>query len=179
MSTSRIASRYSKSLIDMASASGKLDAVKGDMEAVAAICAESKELRNLLRNPIVKVEDKIAVLAKVFANTDKITQDFVAYLTEKRRESELSNVASHFIRAYNEMNGIASATVVSATALSEDTMNQMKAYVGGLLDKQDIELSNEVDASIIGGVIIKHEDKLMDKSVSKELREIRKTLIYN
>jgi F-type H+-transporting ATPase subunit delta len=179
MSTSRIASRYSKSLLDMANTSGKLDAVKGDMEAVAAICTESKDLRNLLRNPIVKVEDKKAVLAKVFANADKITQDFVAYLTGKRRESELSNVASHFITAYNGMKGITSATVVSATALSDDTMNQMKAYVGGLLGKQDIELSNEVDASIIGGVIIKHEDKLMDKSVSKELREIRKTLIYN
>ena len=163
----------------MANTGGKLDAVKSDMEAVVAICAESKDLRNLLRNPIVKVEDKKAVLAKIFANTDKITQDFVAYLTEKRRESELSNVASQFITAYNEMKGIASATVVSATALSDDTMNQMKAYVGGLLGKQDIELSNEVDASIIGGVIIKHEDKLMDKSVSKELREIRKTLIYN
>lgn len=179
MSTSRIASRYSRSLIDMANTGGKLDAVKSDMEAVAAICAESKDLRNLLRNPIVSAENKKAVLAKVFSGTDKISQDFIAYLTDKRRESELANVASQFIAAYNEMKGIASATVVSATALSDESMAQMRSYVGGLLGKTDIELNNEVDASIIGGVIIKHEDKLMDRSVSKELREIRKQLIYN
>ncbi|MFT5817825.1 MAG: F-type H+-transporting ATPase subunit delta, partial [Lentimonas sp.] len=67
MSTSRIASRYSKSLIDMASTSGKLDAIKEDMEMVAAICAESQDLRNLLKNPIVKSKDKIAVLNRVFS----------------------------------------------------------------------------------------------------------------
>lgn len=179
MSTSRIATRYSKSLIEMANTGGKLDAVKSDMEAVVAICAESTDLRNLLKNPIVKAEAKQAVLAKVFANTDKITQGFITYLAEKRRESELPNIASQYISSYNEMKGIASATVVSATALSDTAMAQMKSYVGGLLGKADIELSNVVDAAIIGGVIIKHEDKLMDKSVSKELREIRKKLIYN
>lgn len=179
MSTSRIAARYSKSLIDMAQSGQKLDAIKVDMENISAICDASKDLRNLLNNPIVKIEDKKAVLAKVFSGTDKITLDFITYLTEKRRESELSNVASQYIMAYNEMKGIASATIVSASALSDKTMAQMKIYVSGLLGKTDIELSNDIDPSIIGGVIIKHEDKLMDKSVSKELREIRKQLIYN
>ena len=55
----------------------------------------------------------------------------------------------------------------------------MKSYVSTLLGKADINLTNDVDPTIIGGIIIKHEDKLLDKSVSKELREIRKQLIYN
>jgi F0F1-type ATP synthase delta subunit len=55
----------------------------------------------------------------------------------------------------------------------------MKTYVSSLLSIKDIELNNVVDPSIIGGVIVKHEDRLLDKSVSKELREIRKQLIYN
>ncbi|MBT6236507.1 MAG: ATP synthase F1 subunit delta [Bacteroidetes bacterium] len=179
MSTSRIASRYSKSLIEIANASGKLDAVKSDMEAVSAICSESKELINLLKNPIVNAEDKKAVLTKVFANTNETTQEFIGYLADKKRESELPNVAEHYVLAYNKMKGIANATVVSAEALSKDAMANMKNYVSGLLGKKDIELSNEVDPFIIGGVIIKHEDRLLDKSVSKELREIRKKLIYN
>ena len=44
---------------------------------------------------------------------------------------------------------------------------------------QDIQIINEIDSTIIGGIIIKYEDKLLDQSVSKELREIRKQLIYN
>ena len=91
----------------------------------------------------------------------------------------MHNVASQYISTYNEIKGIASATVVSATPLSEDAMGKMKTYVSSLLSIKDIELNNVVDPSIIGGVIVKHEDRLLDKSVSKELREIRKQLIYN
>ncbi len=99
------------------------------MEMVSAICAESQDLRNLLKNPIVKSKDKIAVLNRVFSGTDTTTQEFIAYLTDKRRENELPNVASQYISTYNEIKGIASATVVSATPLSEDAMGKMKTYV--------------------------------------------------
>lgn len=179
MSVSRIASRYSKSLIESARDNGKLEAVKADMETVLATCEESKELRNLLKNPIIKASGKRAVLAKVFSKTDGMTQDFIAYLVEKRRESELATIAAQYIGLYNQLKGISSATVITAAALSQETMSQMKKYVSVLLQKNDVELNNKVDAAIIGGVIIRHEDKLLDKSVSKELREIRKTLIYN
>lgn len=179
MATSRIALRYSKSLLDLASQEGIIEDVKKDMDAVAEVCAASKELRNLLNNPIVKAADKQAVLGKVFTSTHKTTQLFIAYMVDKKREGELPLVASHFISSYNEMKGIAKATVVSATALSDDTLVQVRGYVENLIGKKDIELSNEVDSSIIGGIIVKHEDKLLDKSVSRELREIRNQLIYN
>lgn len=179
MASSRIAQRYSKSLLDLATTGNKLEEVKEDMTAVAEICAESKELQNLLKNPIVKSDDKKAVLRKVFGNTQKVTQDFIAYLVDKKREDELHLVAENFISEYNSLKGIAEATVVSAIALSDDKLATIKSYVENLLSKSDIALHNEVDPSIIGGIVIKHEDKLLDKSVSKELREIRKQLIYN
>ena len=179
MASNRIASRYSKSLLDLAVAGGKLEEVKNDMNAVAAICSESHDLKNLLKNPIVAGDAKKAVLSKVFANTNDITKGFISYLVDKKREEELPLVASNFIASYNEMKGIASATVLSATPLDETTLSKMKRYVENLIGKSDIALHNEVDAAIIGGIIIKHEDKLLDKSVSKELREIRKQLIYN
>jgi F-type H+-transporting ATPase subunit delta len=179
MATSRIATRYSSSLLDLAKSGNKLDAVKDDMDVIVKIYTESKDLRSLLNNPIVKIEDKKAVLAKVFAGTDDTTLDFIGLLTDKRREGELANVATNFISSYNEMKGITSATVVTATALTGDALANMKSYVSTLLGKADINLTNDVDPTIIGGIIIKHEDKLLDKSVSKELREIRKQLIYN
>ncbi len=179
MATSRIATRYSSSLLDLAKSSNKLDVVKDDMDVIVKIYAESKDLRSLLNNPIVKIEDKKEVLAKVFASTDETTLTFISLLADRRREGELANVATNFISSYNEMKGITSATVVTATALTGDALADMKSYVSTLLGKADINLTNDVDPTIIGGIIIKHEDKLLDKSVSKELREIRKQLIYN
>jgi F-type H+-transporting ATPase subunit delta len=100
-------------------------------------------------------------------------------LIDKKREEELPLIAAQFLATYNQMKGISKATVVSAIPLSDDKLAQLQSYVEQLLNKSDIQLHNEVDQSIIGGVIIKYEDKLLDKSVSKELREIRKQLIYN
>ena len=179
MASSRIASRYSKSLIELAITGEKLEEVRNDMEAVAVICKDSKDLANLLKNPIVTADAKKAILSKVFASTNDITTSFISYLVDKKREDELLLVAHSFIASYNEMKGIASATVISATPLNESTLSSMKRYVESLVGKSDIALVNEIDPSIIGGIIIKHEDKLLDKSVSKELREIRKQLIYN
>lgn len=179
MASSRIASRYSKSLLDLAVDRGQLEQVKSDMDGVAEICSTSKELANLLQNPIIKAEDKKAILSKIFSTSSETTKLFIGFLVDKKRENELPLVAQQFVSSYNQMKGIAKATVVSAVKLSSDTMVKVQKYATGLLGKGDIELNNVVDASIIGGVIIKHEDKLLDMSVSKELREIRKTLIYN
>lgn len=179
MASSRIALRYSKSLLDLASTEGKIEEVKNDMETVASISSASVDFINLLNNPIVRAEDKIAVMNKMFSSAQDITRTFISLLVEKKRENELPMVAEYFISSYNEMKGISSATVVSAISLSEESLAQMKSYVKGLLGKEDIQLINEVDPAILGGIIVKHEDKLLDKSVSRELREIRKQLIYN
>ncbi len=179
MASSRIASRYSKSLLDLSIEGNKLEEVKIDMDAVLHICTISKDLNNLLKNPIVAAESKKAILSKVFTDTNDLTKGFILYLVDKKREEELHLIANNFISSYNKMKGIASAIVISATPLNESTLSDLKKYVESLIGKSDITLTNEVDPTIIGGIIIKHEDKLLDKSVSKELREIRKQLIYN
>jgi len=179
MASSRIASRYSKSLFDLAIQENKIEQVKADMHSIESMCKSSNDLIALLKNPIVKAEDKKAIMLKLIHETDKSTQDFVSFLIDKKREEELPHIASQFIASYNQMKGISQATVVSAVPLSDKNLSQMQSYVEQLLNQSDIQLQNEVDPSIIGGVIVKYEDKLLDKSVSKELREIRKQLIYN
>jgi F-type H+-transporting ATPase subunit delta len=77
------------------------------------------------------------------------------------------------------LKGISQATVVTAIPLSDKMLTDAKKYVEKVIGKSDIQIINEIDSTIIGGIIIKYEDKLLDQSVSKELREIRKQLIYN
>lgn len=179
MASSRIASRYSKSLLELAKEANTLDAVKADMELVLDTCSGSKDLTNLLNSPVISAADKKAVLSKVFKDATQSTQNFIAFLVDRSREGELALVASQFISAYEKMKGIARVTVVSAIALPADTLEQVKAYTGGLIGEDNIELTNEIDASLIGGMVIKYEDRLLDMSVAKELREIRKELIFN
>jgi F-type H+-transporting ATPase subunit delta len=179
MAFGRIASRYSKSLLEIAQGNNELDKVKADMDAVQQICMNSKDLISLLNNPIVKTADKKAVLQKIFASLGKTTQSFISFLVDRNREATLPMVAENYIKAYNTLKGINKATVTSAIPLSKETLTKLENYTKGILGLTEVELDNQIDPSIIGGIIIKHEDKLLDLSVSKELREIRKTLIYN
>ncbi len=179
MASSRIAARYSKSLIDLATQNGVVDDVKGDMDVVVEICKSSKELSNLLRNPIVNTKDKKSALNAIFAECSATSLNFIQFLVEKKREAELPLVAEQFISTYDAMKGISRATVVSAIPLSPETLERVKVYVKGMIGSSELELTNEIEPNIIGGMIIKHEDRLLDMSVAKELREIRKELILN
>jgi F-type H+-transporting ATPase subunit delta len=179
MASSKIAYRYSKSLFDLAGQNNSMEEVKTDMESLITICKDSRELVNLLKNPIVKPDDKKAVLRRVFSDSSETTLSFLDFMVSKKREAELPLVAEQFINAYDKMNGIAKATVISALPLNDDTIAKVKSYIRGIAGSDDIIVRNEIDSSIIGGIIIKYEDKLLDMSVAKELREIRKELIYN
>ena len=97
MASSRIASRYSKSLFDLAIQDNKIEQIKEDMLLIEAICESSNDLIALLKNPIVKAESKKAVMLKLIGETDKSTQDFVSFLIDKKREEELPSIASQFI----------------------------------------------------------------------------------
>jgi F-type H+-transporting ATPase subunit delta len=91
MAFGRIASRYSKSLLEIAQGNNELDKVKADMDAVQQICMNSKDLISLLNNPIVKTADKKAVLQKIFASLGKTTQSFISFFGRPKQRSNTSD----------------------------------------------------------------------------------------
>jgi F-type H+-transporting ATPase subunit delta len=179
MASGRIASRYSKSLLDLAKEQNGLEEIKSDMDTILELTSNSKDLNLLLKNPVVSADKKKAILAKVFPDISKTTTTFIAFLVDKNRTSELPMVASKFIESYNKIKGISKVNVISAVELSNETLDSVKKYAKGMVGDNELEITNTIDPSIIGGLVIKHGDKLLDMSVSKELREIRKSLIYN
>ena len=177
--SSRVASRYGKSLLDLALTKSVGDKVYTDMLAFGSLAAESADLKSLLNNPIISGSDKLKVLDKVFAGANELTKDFVTLVVKRKRESELANIAKDFVQKFDELKGVTKVTVKSAIALDNASLEDVKRYLKGVVSKDDVVVNNVVDASVIGGMIIQFEDKLLDLSVAKELKEIRKQLIYN
>lgn len=175
----RIANAYSKAIFDQAKSSGQIDAIYADMNLIATTIEGSKELKNLLSNPVVGNADKKAVLNKIFAQTSEITRKSFDLLCDKKRENELLAVSHSYVKMYDQSKGINKVAVISALPLDSDLQNRVKSYIQNVLNLDNVEMSNEVDANIIGGIIIKHEDKLLDLSVASELKRIRKEIIYN
>ncbi|MDB5269511.1 MAG: synthase subunit delta [Hymenobacter sp.] len=180
MADQRVAARYAKSLLDLGQEMGTLDAVKADMDLLSKTMAESRELRLLLRNPIVKHDKKLAILKAIFeGKVSDMTLRFFTILTDKNRESAIEGIGPEFLAQYNVLQGIQSAQVTSATPLTAASRAEMQALVTKQTGHADVQLSEKVDPELIGGFVLRVGDKQIDDSVRTSLRKLRTSLQEN
>jgi len=171
----RIASRYAKSLIDLAGEQGKLDRVLEDMKLFAEV-SKVRDMALLLKSPVVSMDRKSKVFEAIFSGkVDQLTFAFLDIILKKGRESLLSEIAQEFIHQYREIKGISIVEVTSAEALSAETLESIRRkLVDSKLTHGQIEFKTKVDPALIGGFVIAFEDKLYDASVRHQLDLLRK-----
>lgn len=179
MSELRIAKRYAGSLLEQAMQGDQLQTIVADMKLVSDVCKQSRDLIAMLKSPVVKADKKLAVLQQVFSNLSDLSKMLINVLLQNKREAYLPAVANAFVSMYNDKSGIAEATVTSAYPLDNGSVETIKRYLASRLGKSQVHINNVIDQKVIGGMVIRYEDKLLDISVAKELKEIRKQLIYN
>lgn len=174
MSEFKVASRYAKSLIDLAQEQGNLETVKQDMEQFVAVLRASKELQAVLRNPIMKQDNKSNILDALFEK--KIHPSITAFfhiMVRKGRAGILYATAQEFIREYNEVKGIVHATVTSAVPLSAENLDTLRKAIASEISA-DVVLHNQVNASLIGGFVVKVGDRQIDSSIAGKLKRLER-----
>ena len=180
MADQRVAARYAKSLLDLGQEMGTLDAVKADMDLLSKTMTESRELRLLLRNPIVKHDKKLAILKAIFeGKVSDMTLRFFTILTEKNRESAIEGIGPEFLAQFNVLRGIQSALVTSAAPLSAAARAEIQALVTKQTGHAEVQLTEKVDPELIGGFVLRVGDNQIDDSVRTSLRKMRTSLQEN
>ncbi|MBG8553210.1 ATP synthase F1 subunit delta [Hymenobacter guriensis] len=180
MSEQRVASRYAKSLLDLAEERGTLAQVKEDMDLFSKTLDENRDLRLLLRNPIVNHDKKLAILRAVFGGkVSDLTEKFFTIVTQKNRESALEFIGSEFRTQYNQLRGVQTAEVTTATPLDAPTRLQVVQMVREQTGLQQVTLTEKVDASLIGGFVLRVGDQQIDDSVRYRLRKLRSEFSKN
>lgn len=180
MKESRVASRYAKSLIDLAREQGKLEAVAEDMTLIRKAVQENRDLKLLIDSPIVSSDKKQKVIQTVFAGKiGEVTQKFIDILVTKRREYLVDDVAFEFERQYRLSKDIVSAEVISAVPLTDELRNKVLGLVKSLDARPDVDLTERVDKAIIGGMIVRVGDKQLDYSVLGRLEKYRQEFNKN
>ncbi|MGI4743780.1 MAG: ATP synthase F1 subunit delta [Janthinobacterium lividum] len=180
MADQQVAARYAKSLLDLAKEQGNLATIKQDMDLLANTMAGSRDLRLLLRNPIVKHDKKLSILNAVFK--DKVSDmllRFFQIVTSKNREATLEHIGSEFLRQYNVLMGVQVAEVTSAMPLTPATRAEIEKMVTRQTGLTQITLTEKVDASLIGGFVLRIGDQQIDDSVRGGLRRLRTSLADN
>lgn len=170
MSVSKLASRYAKSVLDLAKEQGKLEAVLADMRLINKAIDDNRDFYLMLKSPIVHGDTKMEVVLNVFkGKINEMTQHFIGILMRKNRESYLPEIIQAFIAQYNAFNNITPVTVVTAQEISEDLQTTIVARLKSEAKLQKVELTQKVDPTLIGGYVLLWEDKMIDSSVSRGL----------
>lgn len=181
MSVARIASRYAKTLIDLSIQQKNLDRILEDVESFNSITKESKDFYNFLKTPIIHKDKKQKIIKGLFEKSyDDLTMKFLLLLVAKQREMYLPEIADEFIIQYKLLKHITTVEIVSAVELSKDVLAKIeKKLKEGDLAGEKVEFETEVDPSLIGGIIIKFNDRVYDASVSHRLDKYRKNFGEN
>jgi F-type H+-transporting ATPase subunit delta len=149
------------------------------MLQVQSVCENSKEFITFLKSPIIKADKKVSTLKAIFdGKINAITSGFLTIVANKRRESVIPQMAESFIEQYKVQKNILTAVITSAKGLDETTKQQALALVKAQLNGE-IELVEKIDTNVIGGFILKIGDKQLDKSVARQLSNLKKQLTTN
>ncbi|MFO0322282.1 MAG: ATP synthase F1 subunit delta [Bacteroidota bacterium] len=169
-----VASRYAKSLVDLALEKGILDTIYKDIVYIEAISNQSKEFKQFLHSPVINSDKKTITLKAIFeGKLNPITSAFIALIASKRRENLIPQIAASFIEQYRIQKNILTAVVTSANGLDDVTKKKALELVKSQLNGE-VELVEKIDPNIIGGFILKIGDKQLDKSVSRQLANFKK-----
>jgi len=180
MQNPRVASRYAKSLLDLSIEKGQLEKVYKDMLYLQELIKGSREFSNLLKSPVIKSDLKIKAINGVTkGKISDITTSFTTLLMNKNREIVLPEVIHSFIEQYKKEKKIHSIKLTTAVPVSEGLIKSIIAQVKKTSDMENIELEEVVDPSIIGGFVLQAGDKLIDASISYDLKTIARQFENN
>lgn len=176
----RVASRYAKSLLDLAVEKSQLEKIYSDMLYLQQITRQSREFVSLLRSPVVKADVKMKALNAVTAGKiSDTTASFINLMTSKAREAVLPEIITSFIQQYKDSKGIKTVKLTTAMQVSDALKSEIIAQVKKTPGFDNIELQEIVDPNIIGGFVLQTGDQLIDASVAYDLKQISRQFENN
>lgn len=176
----RIAARYAKSIVDLAVEQNQLEAVCNDMKYLLQLCKSSREFHQLLRSPIIKGDTKHKIFLSVTENNiGALVKVFVQLLIRKGREANLAEIAAAFVEQYNAIKGIHHVKLTTAAPLSDSLQQEIKEKVKAAANLPEVELETSVKEEIIGGFMLEYDGNLIDASIQRDLRDIRRQFMEN
>jgi F-type H+-transporting ATPase subunit delta len=172
-----IARRYAKALLLIGKEDGQTDTYRKELGAFANLIKREKSLQQVLVNPLYNADGRKKVLSRVMDNLNlsRAMTTFLLFLFDKGRIGFLGNINDFFQKFADELKGVARASLVSATELSSETIEKIRASLSKKTGK-DIILEIDEDPSLIGGIVTRIGDLVLDGSVKTQLLNMRESL---
>lgn len=175
MASTKSAIRYAKALMDLGLAQGKIERLEKDLSRFEQVMQTSNDFRIFLNSPVIRDDKKIAIYHQILSNFDELTMAFFSLVTKNGREQLLPEIARQFHRLLEKHRDIVSGTITTSSALDVETKQTIIRKVSASF-KGNLSLKEEVDPTLIGGFIIRIDDKQIDASVASKLKQLKQEL---
>lgn len=173
-----ISKTYGDALFELALEENKVEELLHEIEQLQEILKENEEFAKLMTHPKVNKEEKLQVVTNVFKG--RISDELLGFLTiiiAKDRYPEMDAILEYFLTEVKKYKGIGVATVTTAVPLREEQCKQIERRLLETTDYKSMEMHYKQDAALIGGMVIRIGDRVVDSSISTKLNELQKELL--
>ncbi len=176
MAEIRVASRYARSLFELAKERNEVEAVHADVRGMLEMMKGNRPFARMLESPVISTSVKNTVVDKVLSGQlSPMVMHFIKIVLRKRREAILPMIFEQFEEMYRRLNNIVLAEVKTAVELDARLLDEIRMMVEQKTGKK-VYMNAVMEPALLGGFVVRYEDKVIDASVSTQLRHLRKQL---
>lgn len=168
-----IARVYARSLYEVAETQGKSDVVREQLGAFADAVGGSRDLQVFLFSPYFSTEEKKDGLGRAVSDADPIVTNVLELLVEKHRMPAIFRIRREFDRLWDDAHKLLPVEITSAFALDEKLVEQLSARIGEQTGRT-VTLTTTVDPGVIGGIVMRVGNNILDASIRTRLESLRK-----
>jgi F-type H+-transporting ATPase subunit delta len=171
-----IATVYARSLFEVAREQDKLDVVREQLGQFADALSETRELQVFLFSPYFSTQEKKDGLERTVTDADAAVMNFLELLIEKHRMPAIFRIRSRYDALWEEENRLLPVQITSAVQLDEAIVKRLGDRISEQTGRK-VELSSSVEPDILGGIVVRVGNSVLDASVRNRLEQLRKTVV--
>lgn len=172
------AKTYGDSLFELALEENKLDMLMDEAEFVLKVLAENEDLLKLMTHPKVSKEEKEQIIENIFKSkaSDEMT-GFLLIVIKKGRFKEINGILEHFVAKVKEYKKIGVVFVSTAVELKQQQKDALMKKLLETTEYETMEMNYTTDSSLIGGMVIRIGDRVVDSSIKHKLNDLTRDLL--
>lgn len=168
---------YSDVMFELAEETGRIDEVMADLQAVSKVLRQEPEFMTLLTSPKLKEDEKVRMMQRVFGGkVNPMTLNFMSVLARRNRVGFLPGIAGRYEDMFDALRGRKRVEVTLAREPTADEVESLKAELKAAI-AAEVKLTVKVDPTIIGGIVIRKGDMVIDNSVKSILDRTVHTIV--
>lgn len=167
-----VGKRYATSLFDVAVELNGVDDFQSQLKFIKDTLIDQEGILKILEHPRISRKEKKVVVDKIFGQyISKEILNFLFIIIDKRREESIVDIVKEFNTLFKDYKNILDIEAITAVEMNEKSKNRLKLVLKDKFHKE-INLSNTIDPSIIGGVLLRMDEQIIDSTLKSQLKEM-------